>query len=49
MKFTEGAFRQHGYDVAKEEFSGQTVVEAEAASAPGKLVIKDRIADAMFQ
>ena len=49
MKFTEGAFRQHGYDVAKEEFAAQTVVEAEAASAPGKLVIKDRIADAMFQ
>ena len=46
MKFTEGAFRQHGYDVAKEEFAAQTVVEAEAASAPGKLVIKDRIADA---
>lgn len=49
MKFTEGAFRQHGYDVAKEEFAAQTVVEAETASAPGKLVIKDRIADAMFQ
>ena len=49
MKFTEGAFRQHGYDVAKEEFGDRTVVEAEAASAPGKLVIKDRIADAMFQ
>ena len=47
MKFTEGAFRQHGYDVAKEEFAAQTVVEAEAASAPGKLVIKDRIADAV--
>ena len=49
MKFTEGAFRQHGYDLAKEEFGDRTVVEAEAASAPGKLVIKDRIADAMFQ
>ena len=49
MKFTEGAFRQHGYDLAKEEFGDRTVAEAEAASAPGKLVIKDRIADAMFQ
>lgn len=48
MKFTEGAFRQHGYDVAKEEFGDRTVTEAEAA-APGKLIIKDRIADAMFQ
>lgn len=47
MKFTEGAFRQHGYDVAKEEFGDLATTEAEAA--PGKLVIKDRIADAMFQ
>lgn len=49
MKFTEGAFRQHGYDVTKEELAAQTVVEAKAAFAPGKLVIKDRIAGAMFQ
>lgn len=47
MKFTEGAFRQHGYDVAREEFGDRTATEADAA--PGKLVIKDRIADAMFQ
>ena len=52
MKFTEGAFRDWGYEVAKERFSQQTVTEAEAGKrqeVAGKLVIKDRIADAMFQ
>lgn len=47
MKFTEGGFRQWGYDVAREEFGGLTCTEKE--KIPGKLVIKDRIADAMFQ
>ncbi|MEG1610426.1 MAG: isocitrate/isopropylmalate family dehydrogenase, partial [Bilophila sp.] len=47
MKYTEGAFRQHGYDVAREEFGESTTTEAEAT--PERLVIKDRIADAMFQ
>ena len=52
MKFTEGAFREWGYEVAKEKFAGQTITEAETwdgADATGKIVIKDRIADAMFQ
>jgi isocitrate dehydrogenase len=52
MKFTEGGFRDWGYEVAKERFSEQTVTEAEGAKRQadvGKLVIKDRIADAMFQ
>jgi isocitrate dehydrogenase len=55
MKFTEGAFRDWGYEVAREEFGGQTVTEDELWSkydgkAPaGKVVIKDRIADAMLQ
>jgi len=54
MKFTEGAFREWGYQVAKERFSEQTITEEEVAqndgSVPqGKVVIKDRIADAMFQ
>jgi isocitrate dehydrogenase len=52
MKFTEGAFRDWGYDVAKGRFSEQTVTEAEGGKRKadvGKLVIKDRIADAMFQ
>lgn len=47
MKFTEGAFRQWGYDLAAEEFGDRTCTEKEPAA--GRLVIKDRIADAMFQ
>jgi isocitrate dehydrogenase len=55
MKFTEGAFRDWGYEVAAREFAGQTVTEAEVwdkfgGKAPaGKVMVKDRIADAMFQ
>ncbi|MFN2425306.1 MAG: isocitrate dehydrogenase (NADP(+)) [Candidatus Binatia bacterium] len=55
MKFTEGAFRDWGYELAATEFAGQTVTEAEVwekfgGKAPeGKVMIKDRIADAMFQ
>jgi len=55
MKFTEGAFREWGYALAKEEFGDQTVTEDEVwekynGKAPaGKVVIKDRIADNMFQ
>jgi isocitrate dehydrogenase len=54
MKFTEGAFRDWGYELAREEFAGQMVVESELESAggavpPGKFLINDRIADSMFQ
>jgi isocitrate dehydrogenase len=51
MKFTEGAFKDWGYQVAREEFASQTVPESELAggNANGKIVIKDRIADSMFQ
>jgi isocitrate dehydrogenase len=51
MKFTEGAFRDWGYELAKEEFSDVCVPEAQAAGGvpPGKIIIKDRIADSMFQ
>jgi len=52
MKFTEGAFRDWGYEVAREEFADQTITEEQlsgAAPPPGKIVIKDRIADSMFQ
>jgi len=55
MKFTEGAFREWGYEVAREEFSKFTVTEEDVQKkyggvAPkGKVIIKDRIADAMFQ
>jgi isocitrate dehydrogenase len=51
MKFTEGAFRDWGYELAKEEFAGVCVTEEEAgAEAPaGKVLVKDRIADSIFQ
>lgn len=55
MKFTEGAFRDWGYEVAKEEFNQQVVFENELNEkerkhiSSGKIVVKDRIADAMFQ
>jgi isocitrate dehydrogenase len=51
MKFTEGAFRDWGYELVRDEFSSVCVTEAEAAQGvpPGKLLVKDRIADSMFQ
>ncbi len=53
MKFTEGAFRDWGYEVAREDFGDRTVPESELGSLPGgagnRVVIKDRIADSMFQ
>jgi isocitrate dehydrogenase len=55
MKFTEGAFRDWGYELAREEFRDEVVLESDldegtaSPSLSGKLVIKDRIADAMFQ
>lgn len=55
MKFTEGAFRKWGYELASEEFGDVTVTEWEVMEkhggrAPsGRVVIKDRIADSMFQ
>ena len=55
MKFTEGAFRDWGYEVARDEFPGIAVSEMDVAShGPGLLghaqvVINDRIADNMFQ
>jgi isocitrate dehydrogenase len=51
MKFTEGGFRDWGYEVAKEQFAGQTIAENDVqGSVPaGKVLIKDRIADSMFQ
>jgi isocitrate dehydrogenase len=51
MKFTEGAFRDWGYELVKEEFPDVCVTEAEAGAGvpPGKVLIKDRIADSMFQ
>jgi isocitrate dehydrogenase len=53
MKFTEGAFRDWGYEVAREKFGGITVTEAEMAKSvetrADAVVIRDRIADSMFQ
>ena len=55
MKFTEGAFRNWGYELARTEFAEHTITEDEVwekhdGRAPeGKIVVKDRIADIMFQ
>ncbi len=51
MKFTEGGFRAWGYEVARDEFGDITIPEKDATpeNSKGKIVIKDRIADAMFQ
>jgi len=55
MKFTEGAFRKWGYEVAREEFGDRTVTEADiqlkfGGKAPkGAVVINERITDSMFQ
>ncbi|MZP29706.1 isocitrate dehydrogenase (NADP(+)) [Heliobacterium undosum] len=55
MKFTEGAFKDWGYELAAEEFAEQTISEAalwdeyNGKVPEGKIVIKDRIADSMFQ
>ncbi len=55
MKFTEGAFRNWGYELAAEEFADTVITEAtlwdqyNGMAPEGKIVIKDRIADAMFQ
>jgi isocitrate dehydrogenase len=55
MKFTEGAFRNWGYELAREEFGDVTITEDElwekydGKPPEGKVIIKDRIADIMFQ
>jgi isocitrate dehydrogenase len=54
MKFTEGAFRDWGYEVAKEKFSDSTVFESDMGKAGREsradaVIIRDRIADSMFQ
>jgi isocitrate dehydrogenase len=56
MKFTEGAFRDWGYQIAKEQFGAATVTEQELWDNHGgkmpadkKVLVKDRIADSMFQ
>ncbi len=55
MKFTEGAFKEWGYELAREEFSNATVTEDmvtnefKGKTPSGKVLIKDRIADQMLQ
>ncbi len=63
MKFTEGAFKDWGYEIAKQEFRDRIITEdelfdekasalrggAKPGQAGGRVVIKDRIADSMFQ
>lgn len=55
MKFTEGAFRDWGYQIADAEFKAQVISEENLwkeheGKVPAKqIVINDRIADSMFQ
>jgi isocitrate dehydrogenase len=55
MKFTEGAFKDWGYELAAKEFADVTIPESElwekhdGKGPEGKIVVKDRIADSMFQ
>jgi isocitrate dehydrogenase len=55
MKFTEGAFRDWGYELAREEYADQVISEADlwekynGKLPEGKILLQDRIADAMFQ
>ena len=55
MKFTEGAFRNWGYELAEEEFADYLVTENDLHNKyggqipDGKIIIKDRIADIIFQ
>ncbi len=53
MKFTEGAFRDWAYELAADEFKNDVVAEKETwdnpGAAKGRVIIKDRIADSMFQ
>jgi isocitrate dehydrogenase len=55
MKFTEGAFRDWGYELGREEFADTIILEDELYNTyngiipEGKILLNDRIADAIFQ
>lgn len=55
QKFTEGSFKEWGYETAKKYYSRKTITEEEVMTGfngkrpDGKIIIKDRIADNMFQ
>lgn len=55
MKFTEGAFKNWAFQLAKDEFKDVVITEAEVEKnyaskvPPGKILLNDRIADSVFQ
>jgi len=54
MKFTEGGFRDWGYEIARDEFAATVVSEADfyaggTGARADAVILKDRIADSMFQ
>ncbi len=52
MKYTEGSFRDWGYQLVRDEFSDVAVIESDLKDAKvpeGKVLVNDRIADSMFQ
>jgi isocitrate dehydrogenase len=55
MKFTEGAFRDWGYEIGREQYAEKTISEEDVwakhdgRTPPGRVMIKDRIADSIFQ
>ena len=49
MKFTEGGFRDWGYELAREEYGATEIDGGPWCRLPGGLVIKDVIADAFLQ
>lgn len=49
MKFTEGSFKDWGYEVAREEYDAEVIGEGPWCKLPNGIVIKDAIADAFLQ
>ena len=49
MKFTEGSFKNWGYELAKREFGAQLIDAGPWCKLPENIVIKDVIADAFLQ
>ncbi len=49
MKYTEGAFMNWGYEVAREEFASYCSIEGDGENSENAILVNDRIADNMFQ
>lgn len=49
MKFTEGSFKNWGYEVAREEYDAEVIGEGPWCKLPNGMVVKDVIADAFLQ